>query len=168
MTLDGPSCNVPPTTNTHSQKARAYITTTADLGMPMANAGGNPNTVYFTGYGCPVFSSGERYYIELTLIKAKGIVLPWMEEVYRAGWSYVNPQMKVTFRDESFEDVPAWSSTPWPVSDAPPLTQPAQPAQGGATDEGEVEIITKEEWEERQDAAAEHSETADPSKVIVL
>lgn len=134
----------------------------------MADAGGNPDTVYFTAYGCPVFSSGEPYYIERTFIKAKGIVLPWMEEVYKAGQSYVNPEMKVTFRDETVEDVPAWSSTPWPVTDAPRRSQCVQPAQGDVEDEGQVEIITKEEWEARQEAAEDKGEKADPSKVVVL
>lgn len=158
---------------TLSQKARAYITTNAPLGTPIANPGGNPHTVYFTSYGCPVFSAGEPYYTELALIKSKGLVLPWMTEVYRAGAGYVNPTLHVTFRDESFRDVPAWSGTPWDAyvddgddgrSRAAEVQEEEEQGEGG----GGVEVITRDEWEKRQEEAEDKGVEADPSKVVVL
>lgn len=70
----------------------------------MAHPGGNPYSHYNTAFGCPVLSAGETYYSELTLIKAKGVVLPWMDEVYNASGSYKNPVLPVTFKSEEFED----------------------------------------------------------------
>lgn len=89
----------------------------APLATPIANSGGNPNTVYFTSYGCPVFSTGEPYYTELSLIKAKSIVLPWMEEVRKSGAAYVNPKMVVTFRDTVLGENDGWEGEPWERSD---------------------------------------------------
>lgn len=137
----------------------------------MSNPGGNPNTVYFTSYGCPVLSAGERYYTELALIKSKGLVLPWMREVYNAGGAYVNPELEVTFRDESFADEPAWSGKPWALPDGDDSTSSARrphAAQVQDEDEGGVEIITRDEWEKRQEEAEDKGEEADPSKVMVL
>lgn len=167
------SCQV--STNPLPQKARAYITTTAPLGTAMANPGGNPNTVYFTSYGCPVLSAGESYYTELALIKSKSLVLPWMDEVYRAGGAYVNPELDVTFRDESFADEPAWSGKPWDLPDGDggvDGTGSSAPrpraVQVQDEDEGGLEIITRDEWERRQEEAEDEGEEADLSKVVVI
>lgn len=147
----------------------------------MANPGGNPHTVYFTTYGCPVFSAGEPYYTELALVKSKGLVLPWMEEVYRASGAYVNPALDVTFRDASFTDEPAWSGKPWVVpeegggsdgtssgSSSGPQHPRAARVQDMDADEGGVEIISRDEWERRQEEAEDKGEEADLSKVVVL
>ncbi|PSS03213.1 hypothetical protein BD289DRAFT_478685 [Coniella lustricola] len=91
-----------------AKKARAYITSTEDVGTPIANSTGNTGTLTFTNYGCPVLASGENYYSELTLIKAKGHVIPWMSKVYKAGKTYVNPVMDITFCDESYAPTTEW------------------------------------------------------------
>lgn len=79
----------------------------------MANPGGNPYSHYHTTFGCPVLSSGEPYHSELALIKAKDVVLPWMDEVYHAGGGrYKNPVLDVTFKSEEFEDTPEFVDYP--------------------------------------------------------
>lgn len=72
----------------------------------------------FTSYGCPVLSSGEPYYVELTLIKAKDAVLAFLDDVYQAGRdsgagghgsAYVNPIFEITYTEEDLaEETPAW------------------------------------------------------------
>lgn len=168
-------------TNPFPQKATTYIISDEPLGTPLANAGGNPHTMTFTSYGCPVLSAGEPYYSERAFVKSKGHVLPWMEEVYREGKSYVNPEREVTFKDDTPpEDVPTWSGTPWPQDDSRrPLSLATNEGEDGKDkvdgkdqenvklDGGEVEIITKEEWEKRQNEAEDRGEEADESTVLV-
>lgn len=137
----------------------------------MANPDGNPHTVYFTSYGCPVLSAGEPYYTELAFIKSKSLVLPWMTEVYRAGAGYVNPTLNVTFRDENFRDEPAWSGKPWDVpggDDDPRRTRAAEVQEEEEESGGGVEVITRDEWERRQEEAEGEGVEVDPSKVLVL
>lgn len=164
-----------------SQKATAYITSNEPLGTPLANPGGNSRTVTFTSYGCPVLSAGEPYYTERALVASKGHVLPWMDGVYRAGERYVNPELQVAFEDETFEEPPAWDGPPWPgnsdgSSGRQPLPEaPPEEVDGGAKkvakkvleeDDGQVEIVPREEWERRKREAQEDQEL-DESKVLV-
>ena len=131
------------------QKSRLYITSQEPVGTVISGPEGNPNTTIFTSYGCPILSSGESFYSELTLIKAKDIVLPWLEEVYRAGKDYTNPDFEVTFADGHAEETPVWGNDP-------DLAGPGAVDGGGggaryqgSQDEGGLEIITCEEWEAR-------------------
>ncbi|KAJ4422386.1 hypothetical protein N0V82_002941 [Gnomoniopsis sp. IMI 355080] len=124
-------------------KARAYITCSTPLNHPMANPGGNIYSHYHTAYGCPVFSSGEPYHTELTLIKAKGVVLPWMNEVYDAAGRYKNPVLNVTFKSEEFEDTPEFVD--YPAYEPFPPHQPGLVnASALADDEDRLEVRIKE------------------------
>lgn len=63
----------------------------------------------FTSYGCPVLSSGETYYTELTLIKAKDAVLAFLDDAYQAGGSaYVNPVFDITYAEEDVPETSGW------------------------------------------------------------
>lgn len=122
------------------QKARAYITCSTPLNTPMANPGGNPYSHYLTTYGCPILSSGETYHTELALIKAKGVVLPWMKEVYDAGGQYKNQVLNVTFKSEEFEDTPEFVDYPEYVPFPPrePVIVNVSALTGGGDDELEA------------------------------
>lgn len=130
----------------------------------------------FTSYGCPVLSSGEPYYSEVALVKAKGHVLPWMAEVYKAGKAYANPVMDVKYADEQDEDTNQGQWADGLESWAPAVgeTRPSRSTWGADGVEGndrvveedanDVEFISREEWERRK----EEGEDGDPSKVVVL
>lgn len=101
------------------QRARIYITAQAPLDTPLSNPEGNPNSMSFTSYGCPVLSSGEVYYVELTLIKAKDVVLAFLDDTYKAGRdgdngggsggnTYVNPVFEITYAEEDVPETPCW------------------------------------------------------------
>lgn len=75
----------------------------------------------FTSYGCPVLSSGEVYYVELTLVKAKDAVLAFLDDTYKAGRdggggggggadgnTYVNPVFEITYAEEDVPETPGW------------------------------------------------------------
>lgn len=64
----------------------------------------------FTSYGCPVLSSGETYYTELTLIKAKDAVLAFLDDAYQAtaGRTYVNPVFDITYAEEDVPETSGW------------------------------------------------------------
>ncbi|ROW16405.1 hypothetical protein VPNG_02784 [Cytospora leucostoma] len=132
------------------EKSRLYITCQEPLDTVISGPDGNPNTTIFTAYGCPILSSGEAFYTEMTLIRAKDSVLSWLDEVYRAGKGYTNPEIEVTFADAELEETPPWGNDPDLVG--PPATTDAvgrcgahQGPQGG----GGLEIVTREEWEAR-------------------
>ncbi|KAI1104532.1 Arb2 domain-containing protein [Jackrogersella minutella] len=91
-------------------KARAYATSLEPAGMVISGPDGNPKTTTFTQQGCPVFSSGENNYAEMTLVSAGDIVLDWLQEVALTpeGEEYENPKYHVDFSDPVFEDDPGW------------------------------------------------------------
>ncbi|KAK7743897.1 hypothetical protein SLS53_003919 [Cytospora paraplurivora] len=134
------------------EKSRLYITCQEPLDTVISGADGNPNTTIFTAYGCPILSSGEAFYTEMALIRAKDSVLSWLDEVYRAGKGYTNAEIDVTFADPKLEETPPWGDDPDLVG--PSATTAAvgrcgsahQGSQGGG---GGLEIITREEWEAR-------------------
>lgn len=74
--------------------------------MVLSGPDGNPKTSTFTQIGCPVFSSGEPYYTELTLIMARDVVLDWLQEVAMTpeGKEYANPKFHVEFADPVVEE----------------------------------------------------------------
>ncbi|KAI2462804.1 Arb2 domain-containing protein [Annulohypoxylon bovei var. microspora] len=92
-------------------KARAYATSLEPAGMVLSGPDGNPKTTTFTNQGCPVYSSGEPHYIEMTLITAHDLVLDWLQEVAMTSNNeeYLNPEYHVVFRDPAVEDDPDWS-----------------------------------------------------------
>lgn len=73
-----------------------------------------------TSYGCPVLSSGEPYYVELTLIKAKDAVLSFLNDAYKAGAglqhdgiAYINPTFEISYAEEDVpEETYGWGATP--------------------------------------------------------
>ncbi|KAI1408523.1 Arb2 domain-containing protein [Hypoxylon sp. FL1857] len=95
------------------KKARAYATSLEPAGMVLSGPDGNPKTTTFTQIGCPVFSSGEPYYTELTLIMGRDIVLDWLQEVAMTpeGQEYANPEFEVVYADPMVEtdDQHDWS-----------------------------------------------------------
>lgn len=113
-----------------------------------------------TDYGTYVFSSGERYYTELTLIKAKDVLLAWLSEVDRAGAGYANPEVGVTYADEYVGDAPTWAdddggggggSGAWgndPDDGAAASAAFEKPTREEEKESG-LEIISREEWENR-------------------
>ncbi|POS71472.1 hypothetical protein DHEL01_v210132 [Diaporthe helianthi] len=135
------------------EKARLYITCHEQAGALISGPDGNDKTVLFTGYGTYIFSSGERYYTELTLIKAKDMLLAWLEEVARAGAGYANPEVEVTYADEYVgEKEQTWANS------APPSCAPEDGAAAAAAFETPtreeqkdlgLEMITREEYEDR-------------------
>lgn len=129
-------------TDNSIQKAHAYITCSTPLDHPMANPGGNPYSHYHTNYGCPVLSSGEPYHTELILIKAKGVVLPWMDEVYDAGGRYKNSVLNVTFKSDEFEDTPEFADYPEYVPFSP--RQPGAVNVSAWADDDMLEVRIKE------------------------
>ncbi|KAI0838293.1 Arb2 domain-containing protein [Hypoxylon sp. FL0890] len=86
-------------------KARAYATSIEPAGMVLSGPDGNPKTTTFTQIGCPVLSSGEPYYTELTLITGRDVILDWLQEVAMTpeGEEYVNPEFHVVFTDPVVE-----------------------------------------------------------------
>ncbi|KAF3768526.1 hypothetical protein M406DRAFT_44771 [Cryphonectria parasitica EP155] len=142
------------------EKARMYIVCGETAGTPIANSNGNPDTITYTNYGCAVLSSGEPYYSELTLIKAKTHILQWMEEVRKAGRDYVHPAMKVTYKDEKYKPTNQWTHDD-PACFLPPTGQkprahpnvPPRNSSGihkvGVDDDDGLEVISREEWERR-------------------
>lgn len=149
-----------------------YITGNEPAGTPIANTGGNPNTVLYTSYGCPVFASGEPFHSELLLIKARDDMIPWMVKAGKKG--YVNPIMEVMFQDEAYtEDASHWegSSTLWQPRAVEPLPAPNQKQNGQVmANEGDhaLEIISREEWESRKEAAEDKGEKLDEDKLFVV
>lgn len=132
------------------QKSRLYITCQEPLDTVISGPDGNPSTTIFTAYGCPILSSGESFYTEMTLIRAKNSVISWLDEVYRAGRSYTNPEIEVTFADAKLEEIPPWGNDPDLVG--PSATTAAVGRCGayqGPQSGGGLEIITREEWEAR-------------------
>ncbi|KAI3392324.1 hypothetical protein diail_5875 [Diaporthe ilicicola] len=139
------------------EKSRLYITCQEPAGTPISGPDGNERTLLPTSYGTHVFSSGERYYTELTLIKAQDDLLAWLAEVHRAGAGYANPKVEVTYADERFEEPTAWSDGDggggtWEEGGT------VNVGGGGAgfqmptrqeEKESGLEIITREEWEDR-------------------
>lgn len=127
---------------------------------------GNPNTTIFTSYGCPVYSSGESFYSEMTLVRAKGAVLSWLEEAHRAGKGYANPELEVTFADEPLEETPAWVDDP----DAVGPNAAAVSAAGGSQwlqEARGMEIIPREDWETWSDRE-EKQDVPEPDNVYVV
>lgn len=150
---------------------------------PISHSEGNPNTIHFTSYGCPVLSSGEPYYTELTLIKAKSAVLSFLDEVYKTKkGSYANPTFQITYADENShpEESPAWGNdtdltgpgaadfVPRPAIFGPRNAElnRGQMKASRESDEGGLEVISREEWERRMEDLGE--EGMDPSKVLVM
>lgn len=122
-------------------------------GALISGPDGNDKTVLYTEYGTYVFSSGERYYTELTLIKAKDMLLAWLAEVDRAGAGYVNPEAEVTYADEYVgEGEQTWADSP-ASSRAPEDGASAAAAFETPTREEQkeigLEVITREEYENR-------------------
>lgn len=62
-----------------------------------------------------MLSSGESYYVELTLIKAKEAVLAFLDDAYKAshnasGSTFVNPIFEITYVEEdAAEGTPGWA-----------------------------------------------------------
>ncbi|KAG8167809.1 hypothetical protein KVR01_003498 [Diaporthe batatas] len=122
------------------EKARLYITCQEQAGALISGPEGNNKTVLYTNYGTYVFSSGERYYTELALIKAKDILLDWLAEVGRAGAGYVNPEVEVTYADEYVGEGEQTGAAAAAAFEKP--TREEQKDKG-------LEIITREEYEDR-------------------
>lgn len=159
--LNAPSISVGRLSDAAIQKSRLYITCQEPLNTLISGPEGNPKTTLYTSYGCPVFSSGETFYSEMTLIRARDIVLPWLEEVYQASKGYVNPEMEVTFADARLEETPAW------VDGDTDLAAPSGAVLSGGKyqgREGGLEIITREEWEARMSKEGKEREK---NKVLV-
>lgn len=134
-----------------------------------------------TDYGTYVFSSGERYYTELTLIKAKDVLLGWLAEVDRAGPGYANPEVEVTYADEYVGDTPTWAdvggsggsggsgSGAWEDGTASGAAAAAafqKPTREEEKESG-LEIISREEWEDRMREGRYKQDTAVPDIVSV-
>lgn len=68
-------------------------------GFPISGPEGNDNTVSFTSYGCPVFSSGEGGITEMLFVRAQKTVLDWIQEVALQA-DYKNPEIIVSFADK--------------------------------------------------------------------
>ncbi|KUI73415.1 hypothetical protein VM1G_08727 [Cytospora mali] len=150
------------------EKSRLYITCQEPVDTAISGPEGNSNTTLYTSYGCPVFSSGENFYIEMTLIKAKDVVLPWLEEVYKTGKSYTNPELDVTFADEHFEETPAWGNDPGSAgSGGSSSGSQAGRRYQGHQGNGGLEIITREEWESRMKKEGKEN-TPEPDDVFVV
>ncbi|KAL1856281.1 hypothetical protein Daus18300_010854 [Diaporthe australafricana] len=140
------------------EKSRLYITSHEPAGTPISGPDGNDKTAITTSYGTHIFSSGERYYSELMLIKAQDVLLAWLAEVHRAGAGYANPEVGVTFADEKFEE-----PRPWSDDGSGPAREEGGEAEAGAAGAGAgfqlptrqeekdsgLEIITREEWDDR-------------------
>ncbi|TDZ61959.1 hypothetical protein CTRI78_v003999 [Colletotrichum trifolii] len=75
------------------RRARAYIADEAVAMTPLAKAGGNDHNASFTQHGCPVFASGEVYYIELMLVNNQLPILNWLQQVALAGLDYHHPEI---------------------------------------------------------------------------
>ncbi|XXH05933.1 hypothetical protein Hte_012376 [Hypoxylon texense] len=92
-------------------KARAYATSLEPAGIPLSGPEGNPKTTTFTSLGCPVFSSGESHFTEVTLIAGAGLVLDWLQEVAMTpeGEDYANPKFEIVYADPVNDDDPDWS-----------------------------------------------------------
>ncbi|KAH8762087.1 Arb2 domain-containing protein [Diaporthe sp. PMI_573] len=141
------------------EKARLYITCHEPAGTLISGPDGNDMTVLHTDYGTYVFSSGERYYTELGLIKAKDALLAWLAEVDRAGVGYANPEVAVTYADEYVGgDAQTWAESgegggsgvreDGPLSGAAAAAAFENPTPEEQRDAG-LEIISREEWEDR-------------------
>ncbi|KKY36736.1 putative mitochondrial 40s ribosomal protein mrp2 [Diaporthe ampelina] len=136
-------------------KARLYITCHEPAGTLISGPDGNDRTVLPTDYGTYIFSSGERYYTELTLIKARDVLLAWLAEVDRAGASYANPEVEVTYADELGGAEPTWAARggggaceDGPASGAAAAAGFQMPTREEEKESG-LEIISREEWEDR-------------------
>ncbi|KAK2601083.1 hypothetical protein N8I77_010555 [Diaporthe amygdali] len=133
------------------EKARLYITCQEPVGTPISGPDGNDKTVLPTDYGTHVFSSGEKYYTELTLIKAKDALLAWLAEVDRVGAGYANPEVEVTYADELVDEAPTWDDGGGGVWEDRPAEVGAQMrTRQEDEEEGALEIISREEWEDRK------------------
>lgn len=99
----------------------------------------------------------------MTLIKARDMLLAWLAEVDRAGPSYVNPEVEVTYADEHVDAAPTWTDSgeggggggggggAWEVDPADGAAAAAgfqKPTREEEKESG-LEIISREEWEDR-------------------
>ncbi|CRK23375.1 hypothetical protein BN1708_003650 [Verticillium longisporum] len=82
---------------TANQHARAYITSEEPAGMPLAGPHGNSKTSTFLNHGtAAVYSSGEPYYVEMILVRARESILGWLGEVAATGFdAYQHPEITV-------------------------------------------------------------------------
>ncbi|KAI1212662.1 Arb2 domain-containing protein [Annulohypoxylon truncatum] len=132
------------------KKARAYATSTEPAGMIISGPDGNPNTTTFTEQGCPVFSSGSEHYTELTLIRARDIVLDWMQEVAMTpeDEEYTNPEYHVVYCDPKLDlgaepDWSQWEDEALAGGGEKEECQEAQVQEGG-TQKGEAQKSLEE------------------------
>ncbi|KAI7781730.1 hypothetical protein LA080_014361 [Diaporthe eres] len=160
------------------EKARLYTTCHEPADTLLSGPDGNDKTVLPTDYGTYVFSSGERYYTEMTLIKAKDVLLAWLAEVDRAGAGYANPEVEVTYADEHVGAAPTWAdgddggvSGVWgnePADGAAAAAAFQKPTREEEKESG-LEIISREEWEDRlRREGKSKQETAVPDNVFVV
>lgn len=148
------------------------------VGTLISGPDGNDMTVLPTDYGTYVFSSGERYYTELTLIKARDVLLAWLAEVDRAGASYANPVVEVAYADEHVDPAPTWDDSgdghggsgayeDGPASGAAAAAGFQMPTRQEEKESG-LEIISREEWEDRlRKEGKSKPDTAVPGNVSV-
>ncbi|EEY15717.1 mitochondrial 40S ribosomal protein MRP2 [Verticillium alfalfae VaMs.102] len=80
-----------------AKRARAYITSEEPADMPLAGPHGNSKTSAFLNHGtAAVYSSGEPYYVEMILVRARESILGWLGEVAAAGFAaYQHPEITV-------------------------------------------------------------------------
>ncbi|KAI0379085.1 Arb2 domain-containing protein [Hypomontagnella monticulosa] len=114
-------------------KARAYITSDEPAGMAISGPEGNPKSKSFTQIGCPVFSSGEPYYIECVLIAGADVILDWIQEVAMTpeNEDYANPEFHIVFDDPPPDDWHDWTDCKGEESD---LKDEAQAGKDGNED----------------------------------
>ncbi|KAI1140783.1 Arb2 domain-containing protein [Hypoxylon sp. FL0543] len=137
-------------------KARAYATSQEPAGTVLSGPDGNPKTSTFTQIGCPVFSSGEPYYTELTLIAGRDVVLGWLQEVAMTpeGKEYANPEFDVAFAD--------------PVADAGASNYWGQePDEDAGEKKGDGEGKAENGAEETGDAGSGKVDGKEPGLVVV-
>ncbi|KAM0283511.1 hypothetical protein ACHAQH_002462 [Verticillium albo-atrum] len=100
-------------------RARAYITSEEPAEVPLAGPRGNTKSSTFLNHGtAAIYSSGESYYAEMILVRARESILGWLGEVAATGYDqYRHPEVTVLDvvpeSEEIGEDVWAGVDAEW-------------------------------------------------------
>ncbi|TPX10595.1 uncharacterized protein E0L32_008481 [Thyridium curvatum] len=132
------------------ERARAYICCEQPVGTPISAAAGNPLTVRFTDFGCPVYASGELYYTETAFVSARDLVLDFLDEAARDPEGFRNPEMCVEYtdpgreqQDGDYDASSGWGEAEWnnkpEVTFARPNDENKKPVASAAEGSGTTE-----------------------------
>lgn len=131
------------------------------LDTPISGPDGNPDSLTFTDFGCPVYSAGPAATLtELLLIETHPAVLAWQREVARAKGGYKNPPVEIApvprDDDAAYAEDGGWGAAPELTSDE------STESDDNAGDSGGDDIKEVEEWMDQLSVDKDSVDTKEP------